>query len=132
MSLKHLAEAEVDAALLSVTATASGSSGVLALANLVLPLIRVRRAFACKGALAILSKTPALGHPALSLLEHAELTHFQAKVYSGRHEAGGCQMKVIAVHKQSIKTCSAAPDLIFHSYLEAPQSKVCMLHVTDR
>jgi len=66
MSLKHLVGAEVGGALFSVTATPSGSSGVLSLANLVLRLVRVRRAFACKGPLAILSKTPALGHPAPS------------------------------------------------------------------
>lgn len=109
VSLKHLAEAELNAALLSVTATPSGSSGGLALANLVLPLVRAPCAFACKGALDILSKTPALGHPALSLLECVELTDFQAQVYSGRAEADACQIKVTAVAKQSIKTCSAAP-----------------------
>lgn len=109
VSLKHLVEAELNATLLSVTATPSGSSGGLAPANLVLPLDRVPCAFACKGALDILSKTPALGHPALSLLECVELTDFQAQVYSGRAEAGACQIKVTAVPKRGIKTCSAAP-----------------------
>lgn len=112
MPLKHLVEAEVNVALFSVTATPSGSSGVLVPANLALPLGRLQCAFACKGALAILSKTPALGHPALSLLECAEPTDFQAQVYSGRGEAGGCQMKVTAVPKRGIKTCSAAARVV--------------------
>lgn len=95
------------AVLFSVTTTPSGSSWVLVPAHLVLPLIGVWHAFNSKGPLATLSKIPSTGpFCTVPFLEFAE--------FPGPHlfrecESSGRQMKVIAVPRRDIKTCSATP-----------------------